>query len=61
MFLHEHFDVLLISSFVTMTTVRISLGGDSVYLHCFVYRNMVGLRERSGTPLTGLNSPAESQ
>jgi hypothetical protein len=34
MFLHEHFDVLLISPFVTMTTVRISLDGDSFYLHC---------------------------
>lgn len=41
-----------------MTTVRISLGGDSFYLHCLVYRNMVGLRARFGAPLTGLNSPA---
>jgi hypothetical protein len=41
-----------------MTTVRISLDGDSFYLHCLVYRNMVGLRARFGAPLTGLNSPA---
>jgi hypothetical protein len=41
-----------------MTTVRISLGGDSFYLHRLVYRNMVGLRARFGAPLTGLNSPA---
>jgi hypothetical protein len=40
-----------------MTTVRISLGGDSFYLHCLVYRNIVGLRARFGAPLTGLNSP----
>jgi hypothetical protein len=45
-------------TFVTITTVRISLGGDSFYLHCLVYRNMVGLRARFGAPLTGLNSPA---
>jgi hypothetical protein len=57
MFLHEHFDVLL-SPFVTMTTVRISLGGDSFYLHCLVFRNMVGLRVRFGAPLTGLNTSA---
>jgi hypothetical protein len=41
-----------------MTTVRISLGGYSFYLHCLVYRNMVGLKARFGAPLTGLNSPA---
>jgi hypothetical protein len=41
-----------------MTTVRISLGEDSFYLHCLVYKNMVGLRERFGAPLTGLNFPA---
>jgi hypothetical protein len=62
MFLHEHFDVLLISPYLliyeTMKTVRISLGGDAFYLHCLVHRNMVGLRVRFGAPLTGLNSPA---
>jgi hypothetical protein len=41
-----------------MTTVRISLGWDSFYLHCLVYGNMMGLRARYGAPLTGLNSPA---
>ena len=49
---------LLISPFVTMTTVKISLGGDSLYLYCLVNKNMVGLRVRFGAPLTGLNSPA---
>jgi hypothetical protein len=54
MFLHDHLSVLLIKPFATITTVRISLGGDSFYLHCLVYRNMVGLRARFGAPLTGL-------
>jgi hypothetical protein len=58
MFLHDHLGVLRISPFVTMTTVRISLGGDSFYSHCLVYWNMVGLIVRFGALLTGLNSPA---
>jgi hypothetical protein len=53
----EHFVVLLFSPFVTITTVRISLGGDSFYLHCLIYRNMVGLRVWSGAPVIGLNPP----
>jgi hypothetical protein len=36
---------------VTITTVRIALGGDSFYLHCLVYRNMVGLRVGFGAPV----------
>jgi hypothetical protein len=58
MFLHDYFGVILISPFVSTTTVSISLGGDSYYLHRLVYRNMVGLRVTFGAPLTGLNSPA---
>jgi hypothetical protein len=52
MLLQSHFSVLLIWSFVAITIVSISLGGDSFYLHCLVYGSMVGLRARFGAPLT---------
>jgi hypothetical protein len=48
----------MISSLITITAVRISLGGDSFNLHCIVDRNIVGLRVKFDAPLTGLNSPA---
>jgi hypothetical protein len=38
--------------------IKTSFGGDSFYLHRFVYRNMVRLRVRFGASLSGLKSPA---
>jgi hypothetical protein len=42
----------------TTSDVITNFGRDSFYLHCLVYRNMVGLIARFGAPLTGFNSQA---
>jgi hypothetical protein len=51
MFLHMLFDILHISLFVSITTVRILHGRDSFYLHCLVYSSMVRLRVLFDAPL----------
>jgi hypothetical protein len=47
--------LVALSAFKTLSTFVM----DSFYLHCLVYRNMVALRVRFGSPLTGLNTPGE--
>jgi hypothetical protein len=41
-YLHDHVCILFISSYVTITIVRILLGGDLFYLHCFVIYEHTG-------------------